>query len=229
MSKAIVLLSGGQDSATCLHWALTMFDEVEAVCMHYGQRHQVEIMASKAIAEAAGVRWTLCDVPYLKAMGNSALVDGSELRGSGGYVDEAMPEGLPTSFVPGRNLLFLSIASAYAVSRGARNVVTGVCQTDYSGYPDCREAFVQALEKAVTLAMPSSAGPIRLHTPLMHMTKAETVKLALRLGDECMNALGKSITCYEGATPGCGECGACELREIGFSEVGIVDPARAAA
>ena len=113
-----------------------------------------------------------------------------------------------------------------AVREGARDVVTGTCQTDYSGYPDCRREFVDAFEKALTLAMPSSCGPVRVHTPLMYLTKAETVRLARRLGQGCWDALALSVTCYEGQRPGCGSCPACDLRARGFAEAGEVDPAR---
>ena len=225
MSKAIVLLSGGQDSTTSLFWAKTHFDEVEAVSINYGQRHATELHAAGTIAALAGVRRTQVDLPVLTDLGGSALVDaGRALTRDGGIVDAAMPQGLPSSFVPGRNMLFLAIAAAFAVSRGARDIVTGVCQTDFSGYPDCRREFVDAMERAATLAMPSSSGPLRILTPLMYLAKAETVKLALRLPG-CMGALKHSITCYEGKQPGCGVCAACVLRAKGFAEAGYGDPA----
>jgi 7-cyano-7-deazaguanine synthase len=148
-----------------------------------------------------------------------------ELAASGGYVDDQMPEGLPTSFVPGRNLLFLSVAAAYAVKNGIKDVVTGVCHTDYSGYPDCRKVFVDAMRETVNLAMPSSAGPIHIHTPLMHLNKRATVLLAAELGDDCWRALGLTVTCYEGLRPGCGECPSCKLRVDGFKRAGLKDPA----
>jgi len=110
------------------------------------------------------------------------------------------------------------------VQLGAKDIVTGVCQTDYSGYPDCRREFIDAFEKMITLAMPSSVGPMRVHTPLMYLTKAETVRLAGRL-PECTEALAHTITCYQGKRPGCGECGACVLRAKGFAEAGRKDPA----
>lgn len=135
-----------------------------------------------------------------------------------------MPEGLPTSFVPGRNALFLTLAGAVAVKLGAKSIVTGTCQTDYSGYPDCRREFIDAQELALTLAMPSSSGPIKIHTPMMFMTKAETVSLARSL-QGCWDALALSITCYNGQRPGCGTCPACVLREKGFAEAGESDPA----
>ncbi len=230
MSKAIVLLSGGQDSTTCLFWARQNYDEVLAVSIFYGQRHKAELDAAKEIAALAGVKHRVLELPALRLLGDSALVDGGqELKAEGGRPDVAMPQGLPTSFVPGRNLLFLATAAAVAVKEGARDIVTGVCQTDFSGYPDCRREFIDALEKAITLAMPSSAGPLRILTPLMYLTKAETVRLALRMDrGRCWEALSFSVTCYYGKRPGCGTCPACELRAKGFAEADVLDPARPA-
>ena len=139
-----------------------------------------------------------------------------------------MPQGLPTSFVPGRNALLLTLAASFAATLDARDVVTGVCQTDYSGYPDCREEFVTAMQAALNLAMPSSLRPMRLHTPLMHLTKAETVALARRLPG-AWDALALSVTCYNGQRPGCEVCPACALRGRGFDEAGEIDPATRAA
>lgn len=223
-TAAVVLLSGGQDSTTCLFWALDKFDVVHAVSVDYGQRHRAELDAAAKIAAAAGVSHTVLQLPALAQLADSDLVKtDTTIAGSGGRPDKAMPEGLPTSFVPGRNLLFLGLASAYAVKVGAGHVVTGVCQTDYSGYPDCRDEFVKALNVAVNLAMSSSC-PVRIHTPLMYLTKRETVELARKLGPRCMTALGLSITCYNGKLPGCGTCPACTLRSAGFAEAGVADP-----
>lgn len=227
--RAVVLLSGGQDSVTCLHWAKRMFDEVLAISFDYGQRHAAELEAARKVAKAAGVveHLVVTATALRELSGSSALVDASKpLQGSGGIVDEQMPQGLPTSFVPGRNLYFLAIAGIFAVQRGAKDLVTGVCQTDFSGYPDCRAAFVEAMQGALTEAMPSSMGPMQIHTPLMYLTKAETVKLAWQLGDGCWAALRESVTCYEGKRPGCGKCPACELRQAGFERAGYTDPAQ---
>lgn len=194
MSKAVVLFSGGQDSTTCLFWARVAFDEVVAVSVFYGQRHRAELRAAQEIAARASVRHLVLEAPALGALGGSALVDSiSPIAGSGGHADAQAPGGLPTSFVPGRNALFLALAAAVAVKEGARDVVTGTCQTDYSGYPDCRREFIDAQERALTLAMPSSC-PIRVSTPLMYLTKAETVRLARRLPG-CWEALALSVTC----------------------------------
>lgn len=225
MSKAVVLLSGGQDSTTALFWARIHSDEVIAVSVNYGQRHEAELVAAARIAALARVPRIVLDVPALKLIGGSALVDiDLELRGEGGIPDAAMPGGLPTSFVPGRNALFLTLAAAVAVREGAQTIVAGVCQTDFSGYPDCRREFIDAMEVALTLAMPSSSGPLRILTPLMYLTKAETVRLARRLPG-CLDALALSVTCYQGQRPGCGSCPACELRARGFREAGVADPA----
>jgi 7-cyano-7-deazaguanine synthase len=225
MTKAIALFSGGQDSTTCLFLARAMYDEVLAVSILYGQRHRAELQAAAHIASIAGVRHMVLEAPVLGKLGDSALVDDSlTLTADGGYGDAEAPGGLPSSFVPGRNALFLTLAAAVAVKEGAKDIVTGVCQTDFSGYPDCRREFIDALEQSLTLAMPSECGPIRIHTPLMYLTKAETVTMAQRLGDDCWDALGYSITCYNGKRPGCGECAACELRIKGFAEANLIDP-----
>jgi 7-cyano-7-deazaguanine synthase len=225
MSKAIVLLSGGQDSATSLYWARIHFDKVVALSIFYGQRHRVELDAAREIANLAAVSHRVLDASILASLSSSALVDSSRpLMASGGASDVAAPQGLPSSFVPGRNALFLTLAAIVAVQEGAKDVVAGVCQTDYSGYPDCRHEFIDAQAKALTLAFPSSVGPLRIHTPLMWMTKAETVLLARRIPG-CWEALAKTVTCYEGR-PVCGVCPACILRAKGFAEAGVADPMR---
>lgn len=224
-SRAVVVLSGGQDSTTCLAWARAMFDEVFCVSVDYGQRHRAELVAAAEIAQKFAAPHVVLPMPALGLLADSALVDASKpLTWDGGRPDAAMPQGLPSSFVPGRNALLLTLAAAYAVKVGARDLVTGVCQTDYSGYPDCRREFVDALEKALTLAMPTSSGPLVIHTPLMRLTKAETVRLARRLPG-AWQALALSITCYEGKRPGCGVCAACSLRAKGFADAGELDPA----
>lgn len=225
MSSAVVLFSGGQDSTTCLYLAKAMHEQVVAVSIFYGQRHKVELEAAAEVARRAGVQHVVLEMPALGQLGNSALTTSAPLLGEGGIPDREMPQGLPTSFVPGRNVLLLSLAAAVAVKEGARVIYSGVCQTDYSGYPDCRREFVDALQHALTLAMPSSAGPLRIETPLMYLTKAQTVRLASALPG-CMDALALTVTCYNGQRPGCGACPACELRARGFAEAGVPDPAR---
>lgn len=222
--RAVVLHSGGQDSTTCLFWARERFSEVHSVSVDYGQRHRVELEAATKIGKMAGVAsHSVLALPALAQLSDSDLVrSGTEIQASGGRPDHAMPEGLPSSFVPGRNILFLSLAAALAAKVGARYVVTGVCQTDYSGYPDCREEFVLAMAKAINLGFPSSC-EVELLTPLMFLNKRQTVELATTL-EGCMDALALSVTCYNGQVPGCGECPACLLRAKGFEEAGVIDP-----
>jgi 7-cyano-7-deazaguanine synthase len=213
VSKGVVLFSGGQDSTTCLYWAKVVFDEVQALSFDYGQKHRVELDAGAAIAELAGVERAVVAVPSFAQLSDTALV---------GSQDIAQPDGeLPTTFLPGRNLVFLSIAAGLAAERGIADIVTGICQTDYSGYPDCRDEFRIAMEQAASVG---TAQVLRIHAPLMWLTKAETVRLARRLPG-CWDALALSHTCYKGQRPACGECPACRLRAKGFADAGETDPA----
>jgi 7-cyano-7-deazaguanine synthase len=226
--KAVTLLSGGQDSTTCAFWARKYLGECHALTFRYGQRHAGEIDDAIRIAAGLGMPHTLLDLSgVLAALGDSALLAGVDapLTADGGRPDAAMPQGLPSSFVPGRNLLFFSAAAALAVKLGAKAIVTGVCQTDYSGYPDCRKEFVDAFERAATLAMPSSAGPLVMYAPLMQLSKSQTVQLARTLPG-CWEALATTTTCYLGRRPGCGACAACVLRAKGFAGAGERDPAQ---
>lgn len=215
--KALVVLSGGQDSTTCLFWAIQRFgkDNVEALTFDYGQRHRVELDCASKIARLAGVRQTVLPIDTFAAIGGNALTDDSIAPEEGARDDDA----LPNTFVPGRNLVFLTFAAAFGYTRGARHIVTGVAQTDYSGYPDCRENTLQALQLAIRLGMESR---VELHAPLMFMSKAETVALAQQTG--AMEALAWSHTCYNGEVPPCGHCASCILRARGFAEAGVVDP-----
>lgn len=221
--EAIVLLSGGQDSTTCLYYAIKRHAHMNilALSVDYGQRHAVELMASSQIASYAKVDRVQHDLRVIKALDDSALVSDGPIHGDGLQDEEGK---LPTSFVPGRNLMFLSLAAMLAVKHGARTIYTGTCETDYSGYPDCRRQFIDAMEGAASLAMPSSTGPLEIVTPLMKLSKGDTVRLARRLGNECWHALSLSVTCYEGKRPGCGICPACILRAQGFAEAGEPDP-----
>jgi 7-cyano-7-deazaguanine synthase len=170
---ALVLFSGGQDSTTCLFWALSRFTHVEAMGFRYGQRHAVELEQARQIAEAAGVAYHLLDL--------TGLLSGSALTEHEKAVDaphERDPD-LPASFVPGRNALFLTAAASFGYTRGALDLVGGMCETDYSGYPDCRIGFVLAQQRALALALDAE---LRIHTPLMYLTKAETWRLARDLG-----------------------------------------------
>ena len=211
-NQAIVLHSGGQDSTTCLVWALKKFKKVEILSFDYGQRHKKELNAAKTISKRLKVPFHLIKLPIIKQLTNNALVNSKiEIRKS--------KKGLPSTFVDGRNHIFLSVAAIYAKQMNVPNLITGVCQTDYSGYPDCRDAFVKSLQKSLQLAMDY---PFKIYTPLMKLTKGETVKLMKKLGG--LDLLKYTLTCYEGTKPACGKCPACKLRLKGFKEADIKDP-----
>lgn len=172
-NSALVLFSGGQDSTTCLYWALKKFDRVDAIGFRYGQKHAVELEQAAKIAELVGVAFTVLDVSGLLSL--SSL---TEHEKDSNDPHELAP-ALPASFVPGRNALFLSIAASVAYTRGIHDLVGGMCQADYSGYPDCRRSFIDATENSLSLALDT---PVCILTPLMDLTKAETWKLAKELG-----------------------------------------------
>ncbi|GBC92189.1 7-cyano-7-deazaguanine synthase [bacterium HR15] len=212
--SAVVLLSGGQDSTTCLYWAKKRFDRLYALTFDYGQRHRIELDAAHTIARMAGVaEHRILRMSELEELGGSALLSDAPIQETSGRGN------LPNTFVPGRNLLFLTLAAAWAYQLECHDLVGGMCQTDYSGYPDCRRATIDALEEAIRLGM---EWEIRIHTPLMFLTKAQSVKLAAEVG--AMDALAYSHTCYEGRFPPCGICPACRLRAKGFEEAGVEDP-----
>jgi len=217
MSKAIVILSGGQDSTTCLFWALKKFDKVEAITFDYSQRHNIEIEAAKKVAKIASVTHHILNADFIKSITTTSdLVSNREEN----LLFEINSENnLPRSFVPGRNLFFLSIAAAYGYNKGIFDIVTGVCQTDYSGYPDCRRPFIDELEIVLQLAMEKR---FKIHTPLMFLTKAESVILAKEV--DAIEALAYSHTCYNNQYPPCGICPACKIRAKGFEIAGIEDP-----
>jgi 7-cyano-7-deazaguanine synthase len=215
--KALVVLSGGQDSTTCLYWAIDRFgrEQVSTVTFDYGQRHRIELDCAGEIAEFAGVPNVVLPIDTFAALGGDALTAPDiEVESK---VDEET--GLPNTFVPGRNLIFLTFAAAFAYQRNIAHLVTGVAQTDYSGYPDCREETMSALQTAIQQGMESE---VQIHTPLMHLSKKETVELAQELG--ALPAMAMTHTCYNGERPPCGHCAACELRAKGFAEARIVDP-----
>jgi len=223
-TTALVLFSGGQDSTTCLAWALARFDRVETVGFDYGQRHVVELAARPRILDAIRERFPdwrdrlgedhVLALDVLKAIGGSALTDAVRI--------EMGANGLPTTFVPGRNLLFLTVAAALAYRRGSRDLVGGMCETDFSGYPDCRDATIKAMGHALDLGMDTT---FNLHTPLMWIDKAATWWLAEELGGRALIDLiiDETVTCYEGDLThrhdwgfGCGHCPACDLRAKGY-------------
>lgn len=222
-NNALVLFSGGQDSTTCLVWALETFTCVETVGFSYGQRHAAEMEARPTILGALRKtsRWGtrlgadhVLSLSVLAEIGGSALTDDVAI--------EMGEKGLPTTFVPGRNLLFLTAAAALATRRGIKELVGGMCETDFSGYPDCRRSTLDAMEKSLALGFDDA---FTIHTPLMHIDKAETWALAERLGGHELVELiiADTVTCYRGDRSqrhawgfGCGICPACELRASGF-------------
>ncbi|MDX1498579.1 MAG: 7-cyano-7-deazaguanine synthase QueC [Woeseiaceae bacterium] len=222
MSDALVLLSGGQDSTTSLYWALDRFgaDNVASVSFDYGQRHRIELDCAARVARHAGVGHTVLPIDTFAALGGDALTDPAVEVGGKARADS----DLPATFVPGRNLVFLTFAAALAWRRGIIHLVTGVAQTDYSGYPDCREATIRSLEATLRLGLETE---VTIHTPLMHRSKKETVELAVEL--DALDAMALTHTCYEGLRPPCGACEACRLRAKGFSEAGVPDPLLATA
>ncbi len=223
MSSALVLFSGGQDSATCLAWALDRYDCVETIGFDYGQRHRAELTMRQTVMQRlrAFPGWAkklgedrVLDLHILGEISETALTKEMEIQ--------TTASGLPNTFVPGRNLLFLTFAATVAYRRGLKHIVTGVCETDYSGYPDCRDDTIKALQVALNLGMETR---LVLETPLMWIDKAETWALADRLGGPDLVELirAETLTCYRGETEtsnpwgrGCGECPACDLRRSGF-------------
>lgn len=225
-SSALVLFSGGQDSTTCLAWALARFDRVETLGFDYGQRHRIELDCRTPILSALRQivpEWDarlgddhLIDAGVLKALGETAMTHEVEI--------EINAAGLPTTFVPGRNLLFLTLAGALAVRRGLETLVGGMCETDYSGYPDCRAATLAAQEETLRLGLDA---PVEIAAPLMYLDKAETWALAMSTGGQPLVDLIREAThtCYLGTRGtlhdwghGCGTCPACELRARGWQQ-----------
>ena len=207
---ALVVFSGGQDSTTCLFWAKKKFKTVYALSFVYGQKHADEVDHAKKIAAEAGVHWDVLDANFINKIEHCSLTDASI------KMDEEKPaDSFPNTFVPGRNLFFLSIAAVYARERGIFHLVTGVSQTDFSGYPDCRDSFIKSLNVTLNLAMDEQ---FVIHTPLMWLDKCQTWALADELGvmDIVRN---ETVTCYNGVPgDGCGHCPACKLRRKGLEE-----------
>ncbi len=224
--SALVLFSGGQDSATCLAWALQRYGRVETVGFDYGQRHAVEMEARLAVRDGM----TSVLPQWAGRLGPDHVVD---LTGYGRIAESALTadraiamdaRGLPTTFVPGRNLVFLACAAALADRRGLERLVGGMCETDYSGYPDCRRDTIDAMATALSLGLDK---PVIIETPLMALTKAETWSMAERIGGTALVELILEVshTCYRGDREhrhawgyGCGDCPACELRAAGHTE-----------
>jgi len=212
MKRAVVVFSGGQDSTTCLIQALQQYDEVHCVTFDYGQRHRAEIDVARTLSLSLGARaHKVLDVTMLNELAVSSLTrDNIPVPAY-----DPTASGLPSTFVPGRNILFLTFAAIYAYQIEAEAVITGVCETDFSGYPDCRDEFVKALNHAVNLGM---ARDIRFETPLMWLNKAETWALA-DYWQQLPLIRHQTLTCYNGIQgDGCGECAACHLRANGLHD-----------
>lgn len=210
-NKALVVFSGGQDSTTCLFWAKKHFKEVYAITFLYGQRHKIEVEQARKIAAEAGVPITVREVNFI-----GEISSGCSLIDTSVEMDQTKPKGtVPNTFVPGRNLFFLSIAAVHARELGAKNIITGVSQTDFSGYPDCRDSFIRSLNVTINLAMDEQ---FIIHTPLMWLNKADTWRLSDELGVFDL-VRHETLTCYNGILgDGCGHCPACQLRMKGLQE-----------
>ncbi|UUZ93919.1 7-cyano-7-deazaguanine synthase QueC [Paenibacillus sp. P25] len=223
MKKAVVILSGGLDSTTCMGIAKDQGYDLYPITFDYGQRHKSEIENAKQVAEFYGVRnrHKIITLGFLKEFGGGALTDDSidvpPARESG-----PVDSDIPVTYVPGRNLLFLSIATSYAEVTGAEAIYIGVNAMDYSGYPDCRPEFIHKVEEVMALAtrVGVEGGPMRIETPLIHWTKAEIIQEGLRLGVP----YHLTTSCYNGQEEACGECDSRRLRLKGFAEAGTSDP-----
>lgn len=220
MKKAIVLLSGGLDSTIALYLAQSRgFGEIYALTFEYGQKHDKELKSAIAIAKAAGVKEHKIVNLSLNQWKGCSLTDQDMEIGDG----DVNRSDIPATYVPARNMVFLSVAASYADALGITDIFIGVSEVDYSGYVDCREEFIQAMENAINLGTVLGAEKkqkITLHAPFMHMTKAEEIKLGVRLGVD----FGLTWTCYRGDEHPCGTCDSCLLRAKAFAEAGVEDP-----
>lgn len=207
-NSALVLFSGGQDSTTCLFWALKKFSSVRTLCFTYGQRHSIEVDIARKIAEKVNIPFQLLDASIISQLSSNSLTDINV------KMDKEKPDdSFPNTFVPGRNLLFLTFAAVIARSHGIDNIVTGVSEADYSGYPDCRDTFIHSANVSINLAMDEH---FQIHTPLMWRDKTAVWQLADELGVFDIVRY-ETLTCYNGIpADGCGECPACKLRKEGL-------------
>ena len=230
MSRALVVLSGGQDSTTCLFWAKQNFDEVEAISFNYGQKHAVEMASAVKVSLLAQVNHEVVDVPgILKS--RSPLTDPNvtlETYSDYNTMDKVIGDRVELTFVPMRNAFFLTLAANRALYKDIYNLVTGVCQMDNANYPDCRKDFINVQQDTINTALGVPNGVFKIHTPLIYLSKADSVKLARKLPG-CWEALAYSHTCYAGKVPPCilteaQACHACTLRQHGFEEAGETDP-----
>ena len=221
ITPAVVLVSGGLDSATCLAIARSEGHDCHALSFSYGQRHSAELAAAARVSERLGARQHRVMNIDLAAFGGSALTDASIA------VPEAPTAGIPVTYVPARNTVFLSLALAWAEVLGARDIYIGVNAVDYSGYPDCRPEFVAAFERMANLATRAGVegtAPVRIRTPLISLTKAEIIRRGTALGV----AFEDTVSCYQADVEGraCGRCDSCRLRREGFIAAGLADPTR---
>jgi len=214
--RCVVLLSGGQDSTTCLFWAIENGYDVMALTINYGQRHQSEIDSAFKVREIAGIKdhmlYTLPPLPVKSALTNTKEDISSP---------HAINPDLPSSFVPGRNLLFLTLAASIAYSQKIKHIIIGVNETDFSGYPDCRSDTMRAMQSVLYLGLGSH---IYIHTPLIKMTKSQICTVGYELGNDCVEALSHTTTCYNGSYPPCGVCPSCKIRAEGYKDAGLDDP-----
>ena len=223
-ASCVVVLSGGQDSTTCLFWARERYAKVHAVTFNYGQSHSIEIESARKVAALAGIAGhEVVDVGRLLRSTSPLLDESAPLAQYDDFesMDRAIGKRIEATFVPMRNAFFLTLAANIAVSLGCRTLVTGVDEEDNANYPDCRESFIRAQELTINEAM--GVRDFRIETPLIHFSKADTVRLAQSLPG-CMEAMAWSHTCYAGSFPPCGRCHACVLRRHGFDEAGVPDP-----
>jgi len=223
MSKALVILSGGQDSTTCLAIACQQFEEVHAITFEYGQKHSIELDSSRNVANLLNIASHEFVSMGRILKGTSPLVSDTPL---GKYESpDDLPGGLEPTFVPGRNILFLTLAANRAAVLGITDLFTGLCEEDFGGYPDCRQVFVDAMQRALSEGIWGQPGRFTIHTPLMHLNKSDSVMLAVEvLGERFEEVMEQTHTCYDGVKGGCGKCHACHLRDRGFKETGIIDP-----
>ncbi|OMH40584.1 7-cyano-7-deazaguanine synthase QueC [Desulfurobacterium indicum] len=221
MNSCVVILSGGLDSTTVLYWAKKHFDDVYAITFFYGQRHNIEVEMARKIAENARVKEHKIFEIDLSRIGGSALTDKSIDVPEAHTVEEIKDRGIPITYVPFRNGIFISIAAAYAETKGCTDIAGGWNAVDYSGYPDCRPEFLKSMEETLNRGTKIGVEGVRwhIHAPLINLTKGEIIKLGLSLGAD----YSYSVSCYRGGEIPCGRCDSCVLRAKGWEEVGEED------